>query len=55
MEPVENFRILNPSQKERVQSAYHKERELPNMQSLRVQCAPGVIKVRKFIEGKIAY
>lgn len=53
--PVENFESLTQSQKERVQiSLSIKKENCPTCRVCEFKCAPGVIKVRKFIEGKIA-
>ncbi|TRO45796.1 4Fe-4S dicluster domain-containing protein [Candidatus Bathyarchaeota archaeon] len=53
--PVENFEALSPSQKShvRVNLAVQKE-YCPTCRVCEFKCAPGAIKVRKFIEGKIA-
>jgi 4Fe-4S ferredoxin len=52
--PVSNFDSLTPSQKQRVQInlSIQKER-CPTCRVCEFKCEPGVIKVRKFMEGKI--
>lgn len=52
---ITNFESLTPSQKERVQInlSINKER-CPTCRVCEFKCEPGVIRVRKFVEGKIA-
>lgn len=53
--PVENFESLAPSQKERVQINLSIQKEYcPTCRVCEFKCASDVIKVRKFMEGKIA-
>jgi 4Fe-4S ferredoxin len=53
--PVENIEALTPSQRRRVQVNLAVQKEYcPTCRVCEFKCAPGVIKVRKFIEGKIA-
>ena len=53
--PVENIASLTPSQRRRVQVNLAVQKEYcPTCRVCEFKCAPGVIKVRKFIEGKIA-
>jgi 4Fe-4S ferredoxin len=53
--PVENVVALSPSQKKRVQVNLAIQKEYcPTCRVCEFKCAPGVIKVRKFMEGKIA-
>ena len=52
--PVENFEALTPSEKKRVQINLDIQKQYcPTCRVCEFKCAPGVIKVRKFIEGKI--
>ena len=52
--PVENPAALSPSQQERVQVNLTIQKEYcPTCRVCEFKCAPGVIKVRKFMEGKI--
>lgn len=54
-QPVENIAALSPSQKKRVQVNLAIQKEYcPTCRVCEFKCAPGVIKVRKCIEGKIA-
>jgi 4Fe-4S ferredoxin len=54
-QPVENIESLTPSQKRRVQINLAIQKEYcPTCRVCEYKCAPGVIKVRKFMEGKIA-
>jgi 4Fe-4S ferredoxin len=54
-QPVENVAALSPSQKKRVQvNLAIKKEYCPTCRVCEFKCAPGVIKVRKFMEGKIA-
>ena len=51
---VENVAALSPSKQERVQVNLTIQKEYcPTCRLCEVKCAPGVIKVRKFIEGNI--
>jgi 4Fe-4S ferredoxin len=53
--PVENIESLTPSQRKRVQVNLAIQKEYcPTCRVCEFKCAPGVIKVRKFMEGKIA-
>ena len=53
--PVENLKSLTPSQRKRVQVNLAIQKEFcPTCRVCEFKCAPGVIKVRKFIEGRIA-
>jgi 4Fe-4S ferredoxin len=53
--PVEDLAALTPSQKKRVQINLDVQKEYcPTCRVCEYKCAPGVIKVRKFMEGKIA-
>jgi 4Fe-4S ferredoxin len=53
--PVENLESLTPSQMKRVQINLDIQKEFcPTCRVCEFKCAPGVIKVRKFMEGKIA-
>jgi 4Fe-4S ferredoxin len=53
--PVENLESLTPSQRKRVQVNLAIQKEFcPTCRVCEFKCAPGVIKVRKFMEGKIA-
>ena len=52
--PVEDASALSPSQKKRVQvNLAIKKEYCPTCRVCEFKCAPGLIKVRKFIEGKI--
>jgi 4Fe-4S ferredoxin len=52
---VENFEALTPSEKKRVQINLDIQKQYcPTCRVCEFKCSPGVIKVRKFIEGKIA-
>src|SRR3989337_4460248 len=54
-QPVENLESLTPSQRRRVQVNLAVQKEYcPTCRVCEFKCAPGVIKVRKFMEGKIA-
>ncbi len=51
--PVENVASLSPSQRKRVQLNLVIQKEYcPTCRVCEYKCAPGVIKVRKFMEGK---
>jgi len=53
--PVENVASLTPSQRERVKMNLDIQKEFcPTCRVCEFKCAPGAIKVRKFMEGKIA-
>jgi len=53
--PVENLELLTPSQRKRVQVNLDIQKEFcPTCRVCEFKCAPGVIKVRKFMEGKIS-
>jgi 4Fe-4S ferredoxin len=53
--PVENLESLTPSQRKHVQVNLDIQKEYcPTCRVCEFKCAPGVIKVRKFMEGKIA-
>ena len=53
--PVENVAALSPSQQKHVQINLTIQNEYcPTCRLCETKCAPGVIKVRKFIEGNIA-
>jgi 4Fe-4S ferredoxin len=53
--PVENLESLTPSQRKHVQVNLAIQKEYcPTCRVCEFKCAPGVIKVRKFMEGKIA-
>jgi len=53
--PVENLESLTPSQRKRVQVEVDIQKEFcPTCRVCEFKCAPGVIRVRKFMEGKIA-
>jgi 4Fe-4S ferredoxin len=53
--PVENLKSLTPSQTRRVQVNLTIQKEFcPTCRVCEFKCAPGVIKVRKFMEGKIS-
>ena len=53
--PVENLEALTPSQRKHVQVNLAIQKEYcPTCRVCEFKCAPGVIKVRKFMEGKIA-
>jgi len=53
--PVENVAALSPSQLKRVQVNLDIKKEYcPTCRVCEFKCAPGVIKVRKFMEGTIA-
>jgi 4Fe-4S ferredoxin len=53
--PVENLGSLTPSQMKRVQVNLTIQKEFcPTCRVCEFKCAPGVIKVRKFMEGKIS-
>jgi len=53
--PVENLDLLTPSQRKRVQVNLDIQKEYcPTCRVCEFKCVPGVIKVRKFMEGKIA-
>jgi 4Fe-4S ferredoxin len=53
--PVENVEALTQSQRRRVQVNLDIKKEYcPTCRVCEFKCAPGVIKVRKFMEGKIA-
>ena len=53
--PVENLDALSPSQRRHVQVNLAIEKDYcPTCRVCELKCAPGAIKVRKFIEGKIA-
>jgi len=53
--PVENLADLTPSQRKRVQLNLAIQKEYcPTCRVCEFKCAPGVIKVRKLMEGKIA-
>jgi 4Fe-4S ferredoxin len=52
--PVENLEALTPSERKRVQINLDIQKEYcPTCRVCEYKCAPGVIKVRKFMEGKI--
>jgi len=52
--PVENLESLTPSQRKHVQVNLDIQKEYcPTCRVCEFKCAPGVIKVRKFMEGKI--
>ncbi len=54
-QPVENLESLTPSQRRRVQVNLDIQKEYcPTCRVCEFKCAPGVIRVRKFMEGKIA-
>jgi len=54
-QPVENIASLTPSQRRRVQVNLAVQKEYcPTCRVCEFKCVPGVIKVRKFMEGKIA-
>jgi len=53
--PVENVAAMSPRQQKRVQVNLTIQKEYcPTCRVCEFKCAPGVIKVRKFMEGKIA-
>ncbi|MEM2130459.1 MAG: 4Fe-4S dicluster domain-containing protein [Candidatus Bathyarchaeia archaeon] len=53
--PVERVDALSPSQRKRVEVNVAVQREYcPTCRVCEFKCAPGAIKVRKFMEGKIA-
>ena len=53
--PVEDVASLSPSQRQRVQINLDIQKEYcPTCRVCDFKCSPGAIKVRKFIEGKIA-
>lgn len=53
--PVENLAALTPSEKRHVQVELAIKKEFcPTCRICELKCAPGVIKVRKALEGKIA-
>ncbi len=53
--PVENVASLTPSQRKRVQINLDIQKEYcPTCRVCEFKCTPGAIKVRKFMEGKIA-
>lgn len=53
--PVENVTSLTPSQRKRVQINLDIQKEYcPTCRVCEFKCTPGAIKVRKFMEGKIA-
>ena len=53
--PVENLDALSPSQRRHVQVNLAIEKDYcPTCRVCELKCAPGAIKVRKFIEGKIS-
>ncbi|MGA3111674.1 MAG: 4Fe-4S dicluster domain-containing protein [Candidatus Bathyarchaeia archaeon] len=53
--PVENIEALSPSQKKRVQVNLDIQKDYcPTCRICEFKCSPGAIKVKKFIEGKIA-
>jgi 4Fe-4S ferredoxin len=53
--PVENVEALTPSQRKHVQVNLNIQKEYcPTCRVCELKCAPGLIKVRKFMEGKIA-
>jgi 4Fe-4S ferredoxin len=53
--PVENVNSLPPSQRQRVQINLDIQKEYcPTCRVCEFKCSPGAIKVRKFMEGKIA-
>jgi 4Fe-4S ferredoxin len=53
--PVENLESLTPSQRKRVQIKLDIQKEYcPTCRVCEFKCAPNVIKVRKFMEGKIS-
>jgi 4Fe-4S ferredoxin len=53
--PVENVEALTPSQRKHVKVDLTIQKEYcPTCRVCEVKCAPGLIKVRKFMEGKIA-
>jgi 4Fe-4S ferredoxin len=53
--PVESLESLTPSQRKRVQINLDIQKEYcPTCRVCEYKCAPGVIKVRKFMEGKIS-
>jgi 4Fe-4S ferredoxin len=53
--PVEDVASLSPSQRKRVQLNLAIQKEYcPTCRVCEYKCAPGVIKVRKFMEGKTA-
>lgn len=53
--PIENIEALSPSQKKRVQVNLDIQKDYcPTCRVCEFKCSPGAIKVKKFIEGKIA-
>jgi 4Fe-4S ferredoxin len=53
--PVENIEALSPSQKKRVQVNLDIQKDYcPTCRVCEFKCSPGALKVKKFIEGKIA-
>jgi 4Fe-4S ferredoxin len=53
--PVENIEALSPSQKSHVKVDLAIQKEYcPTCRVCEMKCAPGAIKVRKFMEGKLA-
>jgi len=53
--PVENIEALSPSQKSHVKVDLAIQKEYcPTCRVCELKCAPGAIKVRKFMEGKLA-
>ena len=53
--PVENIEALSPSQKNHVKVDLAIQKEYcPTCRVCEMKCAPGAIKVRKFMEGKLA-
>jgi 4Fe-4S ferredoxin len=53
--PVENLESLTPSQRKRVQVNLDIQKDYcPTCRVCEFKCAPGAIKVRKFMEGKIS-
>jgi 4Fe-4S ferredoxin len=53
--PVENLESLTPSQRKRVQVNLDVQKDYcPTCRVCEFKCAPGAIKVRKFMEGKIS-
>ncbi len=53
--PIENIKVLSPDQQKRVVINLAIQKEYcPACRVCEFKCAPGLIKVRKFIEGKIA-
>lgn len=53
--PVENLEALSPSQRRHVQVNLEVQKDYcPTCRICELKCGPGAIKVRKFVEGKIA-